>query len=98
MSVQKYRSYFSSPWHLQRKGYSRKRDESIKVVPLWHGTADSVVRNVCETGFAALATTDDGYFGKGLYFTNSAGKNHAGIAFSSRNAILHFVCELLTFL
>ncbi len=81
---------FQPSWHLENgkdiRGNVMKRLntfaskftpqlDSIKVVPLWHGTADSVVRNICETGFAALATTDDGYFGRGLYFTNSAGKS-----------------------
>ncbi len=49
-------------------------EEKVKVVPLWHGTKASVAPKICAGGFAALATTDDGYFGRGIYFTNAAGK------------------------
>ena len=39
----------------------------MSLFPLWHGTRPEVLDSVLNTGFANLATTDDGFFGKGLY-------------------------------
>jgi len=35
-------------------------------VPLFHGTNYAVALEICENGFAALQTTDVGFFGKGI--------------------------------
>jgi len=44
---------------------------AVPVLPLWHGCTASVALEICETGLADLQTTDDGFFGRGLYLTNS---------------------------
>ena len=36
-----------------------------------HGTIEAVAPKICEGGFSTVATLDDGFFGKGMYFTNS---------------------------
>ena len=41
----------------------------VKEVWMWHGTKKSLVDSILQTSFANLATTDAGFFGKGLYFT-----------------------------
>ena len=60
--------------------------EHTKVLPLWHGTSRAKGASVCSSGFtffgkhhffgpgakAGQASTDIGYFGSGIYFTNSA--------------------------
>mmetsp|Transcript_19071 Transcript_19071/g.21244 ORF Transcript_19071/g.21244 Transcript_19071/m.21244 type:complete len:607 (+) Transcript_19071:30-1850(+) len=33
----------------------------------WHGTKSSAVNKICDSGFSALGTTDQGYFGNGIY-------------------------------
>jgi len=34
---------------------------------MWHGTKKAIVDSIFKTGYANLATTDSGYFGKGVY-------------------------------
>jgi hypothetical protein len=58
-----------------------------KVLPLWHGSSELVCKSVCSSGFTSFGkhhffdenatkggnkSTDKGYFGSGIYFTNSA--------------------------
>jgi hypothetical protein len=58
-----------------------------KVLPLWHGSSPEVCQSVCTSGFTYFGkqhyfdesaskgnthSTDKGYFGSGIYFTNSA--------------------------
>jgi len=40
---------------------------NVKLLPVWHGTKAAILLSLFKTGFAALASTDEGYFGKGLY-------------------------------
>jgi len=42
----------------------------LPIIPVAHGTSFPVARAICETGFAALSTLDQGWFGKGIYFTS----------------------------
>jgi len=44
---------------------------SVRIVPLWHGTSLNALSSISSNGFAALQETDSGYFGKGLYFSES---------------------------
>eukprot|EP01114_Cavostelium_apophysatum_P019510 TRINITY_DN6310_c0_g1_i2.p1 TRINITY_DN6310_c0_g1~~TRINITY_DN6310_c0_g1_i2.p1 ORF type:complete len:939 (-),score=210.77 TRINITY_DN6310_c0_g1_i2:108-2924(-) len=66
-------------WTLSRlKDYKSKfshHTSSAKVIPVLHGTKADKAWSICRTGFAAVgiasdATTDAGYFGKGIYFTS----------------------------
>ena len=49
-----------------------------KIVFGWHGTNSPKARSICESGFTYFgkigygASTDEGYFGSGIYFTESA--------------------------
>lgn len=57
---------------------------SAKVMPLWHGSSEEKCTSICESGFtyfgkhlmltagAKNENTDIGFFGSGIYFTNSA--------------------------
>mgnify|MGYP001377393839 CR=1 FL=1 len=60
---------------------------NVRVLPLWHGTSPSVCHSVASTGFnffgkhhffspdakaGVFKNTDPGYFGSGVYLTNSA--------------------------
>ena len=67
-----------------------------KVLPVWHGTSAHKSQSICEAGFAyfgkhayfaggyASGSTDIGYFGSGIYFTESA--KYAGMY--SKGALL----------
>lgn len=38
---------------------------------MWHGTKEAAALKICKGGFAALSLLDAGWFGKGIYFTDS---------------------------
>ncbi len=75
----------------------------VKVLPLWHGTNETVCQSVCTSGFTSFgkhhyfnsaaqqganASTDIGYFGSGIYFTNSA---HYAAMYGSGHLLLSWV-------
>jgi hypothetical protein len=39
----------------------------VSIIPAWHATrkGEEVINSICSTGFASLALTDAGYFGRG---------------------------------
>jgi len=41
-----------------------------KVVPMIQGAKDDTVWNICQNGFALIPNIDEGYYGKGIYFTS----------------------------
>ncbi len=49
------------------KPYTDNDFPAVKILPLWHGTKRGILDSIFKTGYANLATTDSGYFGKGLY-------------------------------
>jgi len=42
------------------------------VLPVCHGTEESIAWKIASVGFANLSTTDAGFYGKGIYFSSSA--------------------------
>lgn len=44
---------------------------AVPLIPMLHGTDHLVAEQIAMTGFAALSSLDEGYFGKGIYFTSS---------------------------
>jgi len=74
-----------SPIEVRFDASRKERFVHIKVLPLWHGTRH--VESICEIGFTffgkhhmihaeaaagSAKSTDIGYFGSGIYFTNSS--------------------------
>lgn len=41
--------------------------QHVQFYPAFHGTKSSRLDSICKTGYANLATTDNGFFGKGIY-------------------------------
>ena len=82
-----------------------QRDDTyrnVKVLPLWHGTKAPICDSICKTGFTFFGkqdiihggagpgpNTDIGYFGSGIYFTNSA--KYAADVYSDGNLLLAWV-------
>ncbi|MBS0649280.1 MAG: hypothetical protein JSS10_08675 [Verrucomicrobia bacterium] len=75
-----------------------------KVLPLWHGSTKEVCQSICWSGFTSFGkhhyfdenaskgntkSTDKGYFGAGIYFTNSA--HYAKMYSSGGNLLLSWV-------
>jgi hypothetical protein len=48
----------------------------VRIAPMWHGTREEYLDDILKTGFANLALTDSGYFGKGIYGTGEASYAH----------------------
>lgn len=46
--------------------------EQCYFLPVWHGTREEVLKSIFKTGFANLANTDLGYYGKGIYGSTNA--------------------------
>ncbi len=62
---------------------------AIRILPLWHGTDPKVLDSLFRTGYADLAVTDAGYFGKGLYSAFEAEYSHR--VYSKGALILNWV-------
>lgn len=45
--------------------------QSLPVIAMFHGTIEPTAKKICESGFGTVATLDDGWYGKGIYFTSS---------------------------
>ena len=50
--------------------------QHVQFLPMFHGTKATLVDSIFQTGFANLATTDSGFFGKGIYNTSYAEYAH----------------------
>jgi len=44
-----------------------------RVVPMLQGTSESAVWQICQQGFGVVGTTDNGFYGAGVYFTSKLG-------------------------
>lgn len=51
-----------------------------KEVWMWHGTSKAAADGVMTSGFASLASRDEGFYGKGLYFSSDLGSIQQGIS------------------
>ena len=73
-----------SPFNTFESDGRRRNWTKTKILPLWHGTSKEIANSVAETGFVYFGktsigttssdpkSTDEGFFGSGLYFSNSA--------------------------
>ena len=85
-AIQRWKEAISpfSPFQSMESDGRRHSWTSTKIVPLFHGTSEKVCHSICESGHTYFGKTtlakkagdphslDDGYFGSGIYFTNSA--------------------------
>jgi len=44
-----------------------------RVIPMLQGTSEGAVWQICQQGFGVVGTTDDGFYGAGVYFTSKLG-------------------------
>jgi|GEM_PF-6180243 len=91
-------SPFAIKWQNQRKDTF----QNTKILPLWHGSSAQICDSICQTGFTFFGkhqliqeegvggpSTDVGFFGSGIYFTNSA--RYAADIYSDGNMLLSWV-------
>lgn len=67
------------------KPYQDPERPQLTILPGWHGTKPSILSSIFETGYANLATTDPGFFGRGIY---SAGEAAYASSTYSKGALL----------
>ncbi len=75
--------------------------KSTKILPLFHGTNQAACHSICESGHTFFgktnlsinpedsSNTDDGYFGSGIYFTDSA--KYAADIYSEGHLVMSWV-------
>ncbi len=91
-------SPFAIKWQNQRKDTF----QNTKILPLWQGSTAQICDSICQVGFkffgkhqlihgegSAGPSTDVGFFGSGIYFTNSA--RYAADIYSDGNMLLAWV-------
>lgn len=54
------------------KACSWNKSLYVPILPSVHGTDFALAEKIAQTGFANLSSLDDGYFGKGIYFSTMA--------------------------
>ena len=90
-----------SPFESMETDGRRNTWEAVKVLTLFHGTRKEICHSICESGHVYFGnkslsknpgdpiSTDDGYFGKGIYFTNSA--RYAADIYSQGHLLISWV-------
>lgn len=62
--------------HRQFEERSRRFDfnsgRALPILPVLHGTSSTAAHGIAGGGFSALAKRDEGFYGRGIYFTTSA--------------------------
>jgi len=51
--------------------WSWNENSEVSIIPQLHGTDFDIAKAICKTGFASLSLLDEGWYGKGIYFTHS---------------------------
>ena len=91
-----------SPFALEADHGRTSLYSSTKVLPLWHGSTAAVCSSICQAGFTFFGkhqiihqgaadgqSKDVGFFGSGIYFTDSA--RYAADIYSDGNLLLSWV-------
>jgi hypothetical protein len=68
------------------KPYPIESCPNVKAFPAWHGTSQQLIGSIMQAGYANLATTDSGYFGKGIYTTPHA--EYAGRVYTKDGTLI----------
>jgi len=58
----------------QYKKHSKKYvwgENDVPIMPVFQGTSKATALKIAQTGFCTVATLDDGFYGRGMYFTSS---------------------------
>ena len=65
------------------------------IIPMLQGSSEEAVWQICQQGFSTVSETDDGFYGKGIYFTsdfqyaNQYAKKVPAMKSGSKSAILN---------
>lgn len=52
--------------------FNHNQKSDLKIIPLFHGVkSEDIAWKICDNGFANLSSLDEGWYGKGIYFTSN---------------------------
>jgi|GEM_PF-3246643 len=80
------RAQVNKQWQALAVPHTDRDYPAVKLLPLWHGTRPEILNSIFESGYANLAITDGGFFGKGIYSTHEA--EYAVRVYSKGGALL----------
>jgi tetratricopeptide (TPR) repeat protein len=86
-----WRKTIANLYHEMSSFYIDPDYPDVKLLPLWHGTNPDFLKSLFQAGYANLATTDKGFFGKGIYSTHEA--EYADRVYSKGALILNWVAS-----
>ena len=91
-----------SPFNTRESDGRRRNWKETKLLPLWHGSGAQICDSIAKSGFVYFGktsiggkssgdptSTDEGFFGSGIYFTNSA--RYASDIYSSGHILMAWV-------
>ncbi len=73
------------------KPYQDSDYPAVNLLPMWHGTKTAITDSIFRAGYAALATTDSGFFGRGIYSAHEAEYSYRVYAKQGGALILNWV-------
>jgi len=79
------------------KPYQDSDYPAVKLLPMWHGTKKAIVDSIFRSGYANLATTDNGFFGKGIYGAHEAEYSYRVYAKEGGALILNWTASFLAY-
>jgi len=65
------KQWIQDVFSIYTSSFTWNNDRIIKIIPQIHGTEFETAIAICETGFTTLALLDNGWYGKGIYFTSN---------------------------
>jgi TPR repeat protein len=78
-------------WEKLSQPYTDSSYPNVRLLPTWHGTHPDAINSILTAGYANLATTDAGFFGKGLYSSYEA--EYAHRVYSKGALIMNWVAS-----
>jgi len=71
-------------------------DAQVPIIPMFQGTAENTSMKIAQTGFSTVATLDDGFYARGIYFTSSINyaSYYSTIAMKGKGP---YVCIMMAF-
>eukprot|EP01124_Arcella_intermedia_P023228 TRINITY_DN3640_c0_g1_i1.p1 TRINITY_DN3640_c0_g1~~TRINITY_DN3640_c0_g1_i1.p1 ORF type:complete len:605 (+),score=126.66 TRINITY_DN3640_c0_g1_i1:111-1925(+) len=63
------RRWYVEEYHAFCMQFEWNEGAALPIIPSVHGTSGAIAKKICENGFVALSILDQGFYGKGIYFT-----------------------------
>jgi len=82
-----YPSWVMSKFRQRVESFEWNKGKAVPIIAALHGTRMDKAWYICNGGFAALSTLDEGYYGRGIYLTSYA-ENAARYSVSNEPGII----------